>query len=102
MEKNIEEKVKKESILKTPWIQSIIYVVVIFGLLAVFLFWQTERREVSIENSYLDAPIVNLTPTSPGTLNALYVKEGDRVEANSQIALVGSQIIYTKEGGIVA
>lgn len=99
METNIQ---KKENILKTPWIQSIIYVVVIFGLLAVFLFWQTNRSEISIENSYLDAPIVNLTPTSPGTLNALYVKEGDKVQANSQIALVGSQIIYTKEGGIVA
>jgi multidrug resistance efflux pump len=35
-------------------------------------------------------------------LNALYVKEGDKVEANTQIALVGSQIISTKVGGIVA
>lgn len=102
MEKSFEEKIKKEHILKTPWIQSAISFVVIFGLLGIFLFWQTERGSISIENSYLDAPIVNLTPTSPGTLNALYVKEGDRVQANSPIALVGSQIIYTKESGIVS
>ncbi|MFA6324778.1 MAG: efflux RND transporter periplasmic adaptor subunit [Candidatus Paceibacterota bacterium] len=102
VEKEVEEKIKKTHILKTPWIRSTIYFVVIFGLLGIFLFWQTERGSISIENSYLDAPIVNLTPTSPGTLNALYVKEGDRVQANSQIALVGSQIIYTKEGGIIS
>jgi len=102
MEEIFEEKIKKEHILKTPWIRSIIYFVVIFGSLGIFLFWQAERGSISIENSYLDAPIVNLTPTSPGTLNALYVKEGDRVQANSQIALVGSQIIYTKEDGIIS
>lgn len=103
MENNIEKILKKEeSILKKPWVQSLTSFIVIFGLLGVFLFWQTKSGKISIENSSLDAPIVNLTPTSAGTLNAMYVKEGDRVGANSQVALVGSQIIYTKEGGIVA
>ena len=80
---------------------SLISFVVIFGLLALFLFWQTERNTVFIENSYLEAPIVNLTPSSPGVLNDLYVKEGDRVLENSQVALVGSQIVSSREGGIV-
>lgn len=102
MENNIEKILKKEeSILKKPWVQSLTSFIVIFGLLGLFLFWQIKRGQISIENSYLDAPIVNLTPISAGILNTIYVKEGDRVEANSQIALVGSQIIYTKEGGIV-
>ena len=99
MEKNTE---KKDNIFKKPWVQSIIYFVVIFGALGGFLFWQTGRGTILIENSYLDAPIINLSPTLPGTLNALYVKEGDKVEANSQVALVGSQIISTKEAGIVS
>lgn len=99
MEKNIET---KPHIFKRPWIQSLISFVVIFGLLGVFLFWQVEKNTILIENSDLEAPIINLTPPSPGVLNAIYVKEGDRVEANAQIALVGSQIISTKDGGIVA
>jgi multidrug efflux pump subunit AcrA (membrane-fusion protein) len=37
----------------------------------------------------------------PGVLNALYVKEGDIIAANSPVALVGSQIISTQAGGIV-
>jgi len=101
-EESFEEKIKKEHILKTPWIRSTIYFIVIFSILGVFLFWQTESSRVSIENSYLDAPIINLSPTLPGTLNALYVKEGDTVQANTQVALVGSQVIYTQEAGIIS
>jgi len=71
-------------------------------VLAVFLFWQTNKNTVFIENSDLEAPIINLTPSTPGVLNALYVKEGDKIEANAQVALIGSQIISTKVSGIVA
>jgi multidrug resistance efflux pump len=76
--------------------------VVIFGVLAGFLFWQSKKNTIFIENSVLEAPIINLSPVSPGVLNNLYVKEGDRVAANAQIALVGSQIISAKVGGIVS
>ena len=99
MEKNTEKKV---NIFKKGWIQSLMAIVVIFGALALFLFWQTGRGTILIENSYLDAPIINLSPTSSGILNALYVKEGDRIVASGQVALVGSQIISAKDGGIVS
>jgi multidrug resistance efflux pump len=103
MEKNIENNIQQnKNIFKKPWMQSLISFVVIFGALAGFLFWQTQKNTVLVENSDLEAPIINLTPSAPGILNALYVKEGDIVEANAQIALVGSQIISTKVGGIVS
>ena len=98
--KEIEQ--KKPNIFQRPWMHSLISLVVIFGALAGFLFWQVEKNTVLIENSSLTAPIINLSPTTPGVLNALYVKEGDRVGANVQVALVGSQIISTQNGGIVA
>ena len=91
----------KVSFIKKPWVQSLIGVVVIFGLLGGFIFWQTTKNTVLVENSYLVAPVVNLSPSIPGILNALYVKEGDRISANSEVALVGSQIIYAKADGIV-
>jgi len=93
---------KKIHILKRPWVHSLISFVVIFGLLGLFLFWQVASNTVSIENSNLEAPIINLAPSSPGVLNALYVKEGDMVPANAQVALVGSQIISTEDGGLVS
>jgi multidrug resistance efflux pump len=98
----MNEEIKKESVFKKGWLQSLAAIIVIFGLLAGFLFWQLEAGKILIENSYLEAPIVNLSPTTPGVLNALYIKEGDRVLANSQVALVGSQIIYTKDDGVVS
>jgi multidrug resistance efflux pump len=91
-----------ENIFKRPWVHSLISFVVIFGALAGFLFWESKKNTILIENSNLEAPIINLSPTSPGILNALYVKEGDRVPANSEVALVGSQIISAKYGGIVS
>jgi multidrug resistance efflux pump len=96
------EQNKKVSIFKKPWLQSLAIVVIIFGLLYVFLFWQANSNTILIENSYLNAPIANLSPATPGILNAIYVKEGDNILPNSQVALVGSQILSTKDGGIVA
>ena len=96
------EEHKKENLFKKPWVQSLSAVVIIFGALIGFLFWQLKEHTVFIENSDLEAPVVNLSPTTPGTLNALYVKEGDRIAANTQIALVGSQIITAQTAGLVA
>lgn len=92
----------KQNIFKKGWVQSLIAFVVIFGSLFGFLFFESNKNTVFIENSGLEAPIINLTPSSPGILNAMYVKEGDHILANSEVALVGSQIISAKVGGIVA
>ena len=102
MDKQIKKIEKKEHIFKRPWMHSLISFVLIFGALAGFIFWQMNVNTVFIENSYLEAPIINLTPSEAGILNALYVSEGDILAANSEVALVGSQIIYAKEGGIVS
>ena len=102
MENNNKKSEVKENIFKRPWMRSLISFVVIFGALFGFLFFESTKNTVLIENSDLEAPIINLSPSSPGILNALYVKEGDHVLADSQIALVGSQIISTKNDGIVA
>ena len=93
---------KKESIFKKPWMQSLIAIVVIFGALVGFLYWQSKSGTVSIEDSLLSAPVVNLSSTSAGTLNALYVKPGDTVAAGAEIALVGTSVVSTKEAGVVS
>ncbi len=93
---------KKESVFKKPWLQSVILIVVIFGALGGFLYWQSTAGTVSIEKSMLTAPIVNLSPTSAGTLNALYVKPGDVVAPGAQVALVGTNVVSAKDGGIIA
>jgi multidrug resistance efflux pump len=97
----METQTQKETFFQKPWVHSLGAVILIFGALGGFLFWQNTRGKVFIENAFLDAPIINLSATAPGTLNALYVKEGDVVEPNTQVALVGSQILTAKEAGVV-
>lgn len=93
---------KKPGMLSKPWAQSVLALVLVFGALGGFLYWEMTKNQVYIENSYLDAPIMSVSATSAGVLNEIYVKEGDKVIANQAIALVGSEIIYAKEGGTVA
>ena len=97
-----KEQIKKQNIFQKTWLQSIGIMIIIFCLLFGFLFWQSNRNTVLIENSFLEAPIVNLSSTVPGILNALYMKEGDNINPSSQVALVGSQIIYSKSGGLIS
>lgn len=85
-----------------PWVQSTAAIIVIFGLLAGFIYWQMTKNTVFIENSYLDAPISNISVTTPGSLNAVYVQEGQHVDANAQLALVGSETLYAKDPGTVS
>ena len=94
--------IEKKNHLKTPWVQSTIIIAAIFGILGFFLYWLAVRDTVFIENSYLEAPIANISPSAPGTLNEIYVKEGDVVKQNSKVALVGSEILYTKDGGVIS
>ncbi|MDD5318299.1 MAG: efflux RND transporter periplasmic adaptor subunit [Candidatus Pacebacteria bacterium] len=100
--KTIEKKIEKTGVFKKPWVQSLIAMVLIFGALGGFLYWQSVRGNVFVENSYLNAPIANMGPNTPGVLNAIYVKEGDRVTAGQQIALVGSETLFAKDNGLVA
>ena len=97
----MEEQNKKESVLSKPWVKSISFAVLVFSALAGFLFWQDTKDTVFIENAHIEAPLVTIAPASAGVLNALYVSEGDTVPAHANVALVGSSILTTGEGGIV-
>ena len=98
---NEEQNTKKEKLIKRPHVQSIIGIAVICIALGGFIFWHTTANTILIENSDLEAPVINLSGSTPGTLNALYVKEGDVISANSPVALVGSDIVTSKESGVV-
>jgi len=89
-------------LLSQPWVKSVAAIVIIFGALAAFIFWHTARTQVAIDTTVLSAPTANIAPTAGGILNALYVKEGDRVSANAPIAQIGNETLFAKEGGIVS
>lgn len=92
---------KKEGMFSKPWAQSVLALVIIFGMLGTFVYWLSIKNIVYVENSYLNAPVTNVSATAAGTLNEIYIKEGDSIVANQAVALVGSQIVYSKESGLV-
>lgn len=69
------------------------------GALAGYLLLTAHR--VFIDEARVSAPIVALSPTSPGRLNAIYVHVGDQVDANAPLFLVGTEVVTSKLPGLV-
>lgn len=92
---------EKTRLSQKPWMQSIIAIVLIFGSLGGMIFWQKASTTVFIDMSVLEAPIAHIAPSSGGVLNALYVKEGDYITANTAIAQIGTETLFAKEDGVV-
>ena len=98
---NEEKKTKRESIFKKPIVQSMIGIIIVFLFLAVFIFWQANHGTVSIENSEINVPIINLSSVTSGTLDELYVHEGEIIPVNTPVALVGTNTVTSKQDGLI-
>jgi hypothetical protein len=96
-----EQNIKKGNVFKKPEVQSITGIVLVLLALGGFIFWQADSGTILIENSQLTAPIINLSGSTAGTLNALYVKEGDTIGVNTPVALLGTNIVSSKQNGII-
>ncbi len=77
---------------------------VIIGLVAITavgggLYYYVSSKTVYIDLSQIQAPLINLSPTNSGVLQAVYVNPGDTVAANQPIALVGNQVVEAQTAG---
>ncbi len=76
-------------------------IIVLGGGIAVFAYMSASSKSISIDNATLSAPLVNLSPTAPGVLNAVYAKPGDIVPPNTVVAEVGTELIKSSAGGLI-
>ncbi|MHB8660550.1 MAG: efflux RND transporter periplasmic adaptor subunit [Minisyncoccota bacterium] len=58
-------------------------------------------KEVAIDTASISAPLIDLSPTTAGRLNAVYVNEGDTLPAGAPVALVGTEVVKTKVAGLI-
>jgi len=86
---------------RATWIRTGLAVLVIVAIAGGFIYWQVLSKRVSFENSSIEAPEIDLSPSSPGTLEDIYVQVGDEVPANTTVARVGNQLINTTVAGII-
>ncbi len=91
----------KTKLFSQLWLKSLMGVVSIFLVLGLFTYWRVASGKISIDNSSIEAPIINLSPSTPGILEDIYVSEGDIIGANTPVAKVGSEIITSKVSGVV-
>ena len=63
------------------------------------IYWYVSSKTVYIDQSVIQAPVINLSPTNSGPLQAVFVNVGDIVTANQPIARVGGEIVESKTSG---
>lgn len=77
----------------------ILGVLVVVGGIGTGLYYYVNSKVVYIDLSQIQAPLINLSPTNSGVLQALYVNPGDMVTANQPVALVGDQVVEAQTAG---
>ena len=75
--------------------------IVLGGGIAAAAYLAVSNETVYIEKSQIEAPVVELAPTTGGVLRSLTVKAGDTVVPNTVVAQVGVELIKSTAGGLV-
>jgi multidrug resistance efflux pump len=77
----------------------ILGVVIALAVIGGGIYWYVSSQSVYIDQSVIQAPVINLSPTTSGPLQAVFVDVGDLVTANQPVARVGDEIVESKTSG---
>jgi len=96
-----ENKKEEKKTDRRPLIIAAFIVIVIGGGIGAFAYFAASSKTVYIDKASISAPLVDLSPTDSGVLNAVYVSEGQVVPPNTVVAEVGTELIKATAGGLV-
>ncbi len=77
----------------------VIVALIVIGGAGAGLYYYVSSKTVYIDLSQIQAPLINLSHTNSGVLQALYVNPGDTVAANQPVALVGNEVVEAQTAG---
>ena len=77
----------------------IMIVVFAVGIVGGGLYWYVISQSVYIDESVIQAPLINLSPVNSGVLQAVFVQAGDMVTTDEPVAEVGNEIVKAQTNG---
>lgn len=69
-------------------------------IVAAAIYLVHEGRYIYTDKAEISAPLINLTPLSPGALKAVYIEQGDLLYASQTVARVGDEMLQTRVAGL--
>ncbi len=97
--KGSERKEAEKKSGRTKAMAWVLVAIAIVGALGGGLYWYVSGKTVYIDQSQIEAPLIDLSPVNSGVLEAVYVQDGDMVTENEPIAQVGDEIVKAKTAG---
>ena len=70
-------------------------------IIGAFTYWRITTARIAVEKGEIAAPIIHLSARTGGTLETLWVAEGDPVTKNQPVAQIGDEIVRSREDGLI-
>lgn len=99
-ENKAEAKIEaKDNVKRRKLIVRMVIVAVILVIIGSGLYWYVSSKTVYIDQSIVQAPLINLSPANSGVLEQVFVQAGDTVTADEPVARVGNEIVTATTNG---
>jgi len=90
------------NLLKNPKYRRIFLVIImLLTLSGIYIYYEYATSRVIINNSTVQAPVINISPSNSGKVLDVYVKEGQHVTVGDELATVGSETLRADTDGII-
>lgn len=82
-------------------IRSLGLIIIITTLAVSYFIYKQYDGKVYIDNSKIQAPVINISPSTSGRVLEMDVKEGDMVQTGDKLAVVGSETLRAYTEGLI-
>jgi multidrug resistance efflux pump len=96
--KKVATQFENKKFLKIAGISGLVLIALIVG---VYIYLQNTIGRILIDKSLIQAPIITVSPSLPGKVQEIKVKEGQTVSCGDILAVVGSETLHAQTDGLI-
>src|SRR5260221_607526 len=94
--KNAAKQLKNRKVLRF-----LVGLVLILIIVSGFLYWESIKDRIFIDDSLITAPVITIAPTSAGQLTEMDAKEGKLFKKGDIIGIVGTETVRSTTDALV-